>query len=101
MNLGIKLPVCLSNGEASRLDGGLEELETKVKKAQKKLSRAMKGSRRRQKSKAHFATIKRKQARIRTAKTHQITTELTRRFKYIALEDLKVNNMTGSAKGTE
>ena len=48
-----------------------------------------------------MAAIKRKQARRRTAKTHQITTELTHSFKYIALEDLKVKNMTASAKGTE
>ena len=61
----------------------------------------MKGSRRRQKARAHLAAIKRKQARRRTAKTYQITTELTRSFKYIALEDLKVKNMTASAKGTE
>ena len=61
----------------------------------------MKGSRRRQKARAHLAAIKRKQARRRTAKKHQITTELARSFKYIALEDLKVKNMTASAKGTE
>ena len=48
-----------------------------------------------------MAAIKRKQARRRTANTHQITTELTRSFKYIALENLKVKKMTASAKGTE
>ena len=73
----------------------------KSQKSTKKLSRATKGSRRRQKARAHLAAIKRKQARRRTAKTHQIKTELTRSFKYIALEDLKVKNMTASAKGTE
>ena len=69
VDLGVKLPVCLSNGEASWPDSGLEELETKVRKAQKKLSRATKGSRRRQKERAHLAAIKRKQARRLTAKT--------------------------------
>jgi putative transposase len=46
-----------------------------------------------------LADIKRKQARRRTARTHVITTELTRRFSYVAIEDLKLKNMTGSAKG--
>ena len=35
VDLGVKLPVCLSNGEESWPDSGLEELETKVRKAQK------------------------------------------------------------------
>ena len=38
VDLGVKLPVCLSNGEASWPDNGLEELEKKSEKHKKKLS---------------------------------------------------------------
>ena len=99
LDLGVALPVCLSNGEAIAPDLGLEVLEQKARKAQKRLSRAKRGSQRRKQTKQHLADIKRKQARRRTARTHVITTELTRRFSFIAIEDLKLKNMTGSAKG--
>ena len=99
LDLGVALPVCLSNGEAIAPDLGLEALEKKARKVQKRLSRAQRGSQRRKQTKQHLADIKRKQARRRTARTHVITTELTRRFSYVAIEDLKLKNMTGSAKG--
>ena len=99
LDLGVALPVCLSNGEAIAPDLGLEALEKKARKVQKRLSRAQRGSQRRKQTKQQLADIKRKQARRRTARTHMITTELTRRFSYVAIEDLKLKNMTGSAKG--
>ena len=99
LDLGVKLPVCLSNGESIAPDIGLEALEQKARKVQKRLSWAKRGSQRRKQTKQHLADIKRKQARRRTARTHVITTELTRRFSYVAIEDLKLKNMTGSAKG--
>jgi len=99
LDLGVALPVCLSNGEAIAPDLGLEALEKKARKVQKRLSRAQRGSQRRKQTKQRLADIKRKQARRRTARTHVITTELTRRFSYVAIEDLKLKNMTGSAKG--
>ena len=99
VDLGVKLPVCLSNGESVAPDVGLEVLEKRARKAQKRLSRATRGSQRRKQTKQRLADIKRKQARRRTARTHVITTELTRRFSYIAIEDLKIKNMSSSAKG--
>jgi hypothetical protein len=39
-------------------------------------------------------------ARIRKHANHLITTDLARRFKTIVLEDLRIANMTASAKGT-
>ena len=68
-DLGVALPVCLSNGEAIAPDLGLEVLEKKAMKAQKRLSRAQRGSQRRKQTKQHLADIKRKQARRRTTLT--------------------------------
>ncbi len=69
------------------------------KRNKKKLSRATKGSKRRQNAKHEMAKVARKIARRRSAYNHKVTTDLTRRFSYIALEDLQVKNMTASAKG--
>lgn len=44
--------------------------------------------------------VKRKIARIRADYLHNVTAELTSRFAFIALEDLNVQGMTASAKGT-
>ena len=43
VDLGVKLPVCLSNGEAVTADAGLEVLEQQSRQAQRALSRATKG----------------------------------------------------------
>ena len=64
----------------------------------KKVSQAKKGSLKRQKVKLHLGALKRKQAGRRTARIHKITTEITRRFKLIAIENLNIKNMTASAK---
>ena len=65
----------------------------------KKVSQAKKESLKRQKVKLHLGALKRKQARRRTARIHKITTEITRRFKLIAIENLNIKNITASAKG--
>ena len=91
------MPICLSSGEHIELDSGLAILDAKARKAQK-ISRAKKGSLRRQKVKLHLGALKRKQARRRTARIHKIMTEIIRRFKLIVIEDLNIKNMTASAK---
>ena len=98
LELSVVLPVCLSNGEAIAPDPGLEVLEKKVRKAQKRLSRAIRGSKRSKKTKHRLADIKLKQVRRRTARTHVVTSELTRRFSYIAIEDLKLKETSSTAK---
>ena len=100
VDLGVSLPVALSTGETIFPDIGLERLEDRARRAAKVLSRRKKGSRRREKQKRHLAKIRRRQARRRAAAAHRATTELTQRFSLIAVEDLAVKNMTGSARGT-
>jgi putative transposase len=71
-----------------------------IRKAQRKLARAKKGSRRRLKAVAHLAQQRRKVANRRKTRLHQLTAAIARRFGGIAVEDLMVRNMTASAKGT-
>lgn len=99
VDLGVTIPVALSNGEIALADEGLGKIEKRVRREQRKLSRCKRASKRRQRQKHRVADLKRLQARRRTARVHRITTELTRRFHTIAIEDLKIANMTASAKG--
>lgn len=100
VDIGVKRPVCLSNGEHTIPDDGIKPLYAKLDKAHKSLSRKQRGAKRRHKQRQHLVKIYRKIARRRKAMSHRVTTEMTRRFKYIAIEDLKVKEMTQSAKGT-
>ena len=99
VDLGVSAPIMLSNGEHTKPDAGLEYLDQRARKEARKLSRKKKGSNRREQQKRHLAAIKRKQARRRAASAHRATTEIVRRFRKIAIEDLRVKNMTASAKG--
>lgn len=100
VDLGVAMPVALSTGEHVSRDPGLAALDLRARHEARKLSRQKKGSRRRERQKRHLAAIRRKQAHRRAGRAHRITTELTRRFAFIAIEDLRVRNMTASASGT-
>lgn len=56
-------------------------------------------SRKISKLRASIARISAKQADIRNNMAHQLTTDLVNRYEFIAIEDLKVANMTKSSKG--
>lgn len=100
VDLGVAMPVALSTGEHVTRDPGLAALDQRARAEARKLSRMKTGSKRRERQKHHLAAIRRKQARRRAGRAHRITTELTRRFALIAIEDLRVSNMTASARGT-
>jgi putative transposase len=104
-------------GELVGLDWGVETLATLstgerienprlgaaaaggVRRAARKLARAQRGSRRRLKAKAQLARLQRKLANRRKTHLHRVSAALTRGFGCIAVEDLKVANMTASAAG--
>ena len=76
------------------------EAASKIGRSQRKLARAKKGSRRRQKTKAHLARLCRKLAERRKTRLHQVSAAIARRFGSIAVEKLQIKAMTASAKGT-
>jgi hypothetical protein len=63
--------------------------------------RRQRGSRRWKKAQARAARIKARGARIRKHVNHDLTTDIARRYGGVVLEDLKIKNMTKSAKGTK
>lgn len=98
IDLGVARPVALSNGEYAEPDLGLKEQDIRIRAEQRKLSRCKRGSKRRLKQRLHVAALRRKQSARRKSSIHTITTEITRRFSLIAIENLKVKNMTKSGK---
>ena len=100
VDIGVAIPMVTSDGEVLTKNQNTKSLEERYKKLQCKFARQKnKSSQRRKKTKFELSQMKRKQARIRKAWIHKATTELTKRYSYIAIEDLKTSNMTASAKG--
>lgn len=100
VDLGVTLPMATSDGLALPKNAALDALEKRYRKIQKRFARKTnKQSNRRKKIKAELAGVKRHQTRVRKANIHKATTELAKTYSYIAIEDLKVKNMTASAKG--
>lgn len=99
IDLGVVKPITTSDGDYLEPVENLKSYDAKYRKLQKKLARQKKTSSRRKKTKEQLATIKRKEARCRKNTLHQVTTVLVRKYKYIAIENLRVQNMTKSAKG--
>ena len=78
----------------------LEKKEKRRKRYQRRMARQVKGSNRRKDTKKKLAKVSRKIANIRKDWIHQTTKEIAEKCGTIVVEDLKVKNMTSSAKGT-
>ncbi len=81
-----------------RLVKGMADKKRLCRKCQEVFYPLMR-SRKITKLRASIARISAKQADIRNNMSHQLTTSLVKRFEIIAIEDLKVANMTKSSKG--
>ncbi|NIJ41577.1 putative transposase [Parvibaculum indicum] len=78
----------------------LRVLDRRARKQARSLARCRRGSKRREKAKARLARTKAKTARVRKHWVHERSAGLARRYGTVVTEDLKVANMTASARGT-
>ena len=78
----------------------LEKKEKRRKWYQRKMARHVKGSNRRKDTKRKLAKTSRKIANIRRNWIHHTTKQIADKCGTIVIEDLKVKNMTASARGT-
>lgn len=78
----------------------LKAVEDRIRILQRKMSKCKKGSLRYKKLSAMIAQRKSKQGNIRQDACHKLTKKLSTKAYKIVLEDLKVSNMTKSAKGS-
>ncbi len=97
---GVAVSVALSTGEMLNVPGLREAEKARLLRLLRKLARAKRGSNRRAKVKAAIARLKARETDRRKDWIEKTSTDLARRFDVIAVEDLKIRNMTRSAKGT-
>ena len=91
--------IATSDGDFYHLPD-LEKKEKRRKWYQRKMARQVKGSNRRKDTKKKLRGVSRKIANIRKNWVHQTTKEISGKCGTMVVENLKVKNMTASAKGT-
>lgn len=100
IDMGVKQPVALSTGGIFQLprasDGDAEHLA----KLHQAIARKKKGSRNRKKAKTRLAAFQACQARVRKDAMEKVTTAIAKNHAVVAMEDLRIKNMTASARGT-
>ncbi|HEX7163828.1 MAG TPA: transposase, partial [Trebonia sp.] len=97
---GVKVSAALSTGEMVAVPGLSGREAARLRRLERRLARAGRGSNRRRQVKAQVARMKARDADRRRDWVEKTSTDIARRFDVIRVEDLKVRDMTRSAKGT-
>jgi transposase len=97
---GVAVSAALSTGELLTVPRLGPMRQRRLRRLQRKLPRAKRGSGRRIRVKRAIARLKARETDARKDWAEKTSTDLARRFDVIRVEDLKICNMTRSAKGT-
>ena len=91
IDMGVNERMTLSTGQTI----ARREIDRRrERRLQRAVSRKKKGSKTRRKAVADFAHVKRKNAVRNRNDCHKMTTEIVRRYGFISIEDLNIQNMT-------
>ena len=96
---GIVRSLTLSTGEVFNLPQSVSALELLSRHKRRSASKKRRGSNRARAARKQIARVLARIARIRSDWRHRVSTHLASRFEAVAVEDLKVRNMTASATG--
>ena len=97
---GVVVSAALSTGETLHAPALTARERIRLRRLQRRLARATRGSNRRGRVKHAIARLKARETDRRKDWAEKTSTDLARRFDLIRVEDLKIGNMTRSAKGT-
>ena len=97
---GVVVSAALSTGEMFTCPRLSPSCQRRLKRLQRKLARAKRGSNRRAAVKHAIARLKVRGADASKDWAEKLSTDLVRRFDVICVEDLRVRDMTRSARGT-
>ncbi len=97
IDLGIKVFAALSSGEKV-LSPNYSNVDRRVRKAQRKLARQVKGSKRRERTRLKIAKLHNQIADTRKDFLHKLSTRMVRENQSIILEDLNVSGMVKNRK---
>lgn len=94
LDMGVARLATLSNGFVVPNPKALQNGQKKLKKLQRDMDRKKKGSMNRRKAKAKVARAHARVTNLRRDAQHKASTYLTKNHSWIAIEDLKIKNMT-------
>src|SRR5436190_5593544 len=97
---GVVIAAALSTGELLRMPSLTDRERTRLLRMKRKLARARRGSNRRKRVRLGIARLKARESDRRKDWVEKTSTDLARRFDFIRVENLKIQNMTRSARGT-
>jgi putative transposase len=97
---GVAVSAALSTGQLLHCPALTARERTRLRRLQRTLARATRGSNRRGQVKHAIARLKARETDRRKDWAEKTSTDLARRFDLIRVEDLQIGNMTRSAKGT-
>ena len=96
---GVTVSAALSTGEMLTVPGLSARERARLRRLQRRLARAGRGSARRGKARTAVARLKARERDRREDWAEKTSTGIARRFDVIRVEDLNIRNMTRSAKG--
>ena len=94
---GVAVSAAPSTGELLRVPGLTAQEQRRLRRLERKMARAKRGSNRRAQVKNAIAQLYARQADRRKDWVEKTTTRIARRFDVIRVEDLRIKNMTRSA----
>ncbi len=100
LDRGVNVSAALSTGEMLRVPRLSPRRRHRLSLLQRRLARAKLGSNRRAQVKLAIARLRAREADICKDWCEKTSTDLARRFDVIRVEDLRIKNMTRSARGT-
>jgi putative transposase len=97
---GVAVSAALSTGEMLTAPGLSARRNKRLRRLQRRLARAKRGSNRRAGVKLTVARLRAREVDARKDWAEKASTDIARRFDIIRVEDLRIRNMTRSAKRT-
>jgi len=97
---GVAVSAALSTGELLHVSGLTVREQKRLRRLERKLARARRGSERRKGVRLAIARLKARETDRRKDWAEKASTDIARRFDTIRVEDLLIKNMTRSAKGS-
>ena len=97
---GVAVSAALSTGELLHVPGLTARERTRIRRLERKLARAKRGSKRRKQVRLAIARLRARETDRRKDWAEKTSTAIARRFDVIRVEDLQIRNMTRSARGT-
>lgn len=100
IDLGVKIFAAISNGEKIAGPNAFKRLQRHLAHLQRNLARCVKYSKNWRKAKAKISRLHVRIANVRNDAIHKTSTTISKNHAVVMIEDLRIGNMTTSAKGT-